>query len=71
MSWENGINKRRGLDLALKFVSERPHGFEYLFPGTALRMSYRVTIESRDLEPFHSTEQCREYRILNNEYRLY
>ena len=32
---------------------------------TALRISYRVSIESRDLQPFHSIEQ---YQVSNPQY---
>ena len=35
--------------------------------GAALRISYRVSIESRDLEPFHSIGQ---YRVSNPQYRV-
>ena len=36
-------------------------------PHSALRISCRVSIKSRDLEPFHSIEQ---YRVLNPQYQI-
>ena len=35
--------------------------------GAGLRISYRVSIETRDLETFHSIE---EYRVSNVQYRV-
>ena len=38
---------------------------------SGLRISFRVSIESQDLEPFHSIEQYRVLNPHNIEYRLY
>ena len=38
---------------------------------SGLRISYRVSIETRDLEPFQSIEKYIQYQTLNIEYRRY